>query len=185
MALPLLLRGEKLSLLERSGTVVEASQTPNALYPITNLHDTRPSQLFIFPTKAEDDYFQANVDQYLNGDFELWTGGLPNNHTVNVTGTGAVTEETTSPVISGSSMEMANGSSGTVEVLQSIEVLAGDSVELRYASQTSSAASPVTMEIKNPYTGKWLTTAGLWSSRRQNAIESVLTSMAEVTLALD
>ncbi|MCP4878336.1 MAG: LamG domain-containing protein [Gammaproteobacteria bacterium] len=184
MALPLLLRGEKLSLLERSATTVSASQTPDALYPLSNLYDTRPSQLFIFPTAAEDDYLQANLDQYLNGDFENWTNGDLNDHTVNVTGTGAVTEETTSPIwTGGSSMQMENGASGTVEVLQDIEVLAGESVELRYASETSAAGSPATMEVYNPITGKWLTTSGTWSARRQNAIESVLTTMGEATLA--
>lgn len=184
MALPLLLRGEKLSLLERSGSILSASQTPDALYPLSRLGDTRPSQLFIFPTAAEDDYIMIDVDQYLNGDFENWTSGDPNDHTVNVTGTGAVTEETTSPIETGSSsMELDNGASGTVEVLQDIEVLAGEQVELRYASQTSNASSPATMEVYNPHTGKWLTTSGAWSAQRQNAIESVLTSMAMATLS--
>lgn len=184
MALPLLLRGEKLSLLERDATVLTASQTPDALYPLSRLADARPSQLFIFPSRLDDDYFQADIDQYLNGSFEDWTSGEPNDHTVNVTGTGAVTEETTSPIQEGgSSMEMTNGASGTVEVLQNVEVLAGESCELRYAAQTSNVDSPATLEVFNPYTGKWLTTTGAWSKQRQNAVESVLTSMDEATLS--
>jgi hypothetical protein len=184
MALPLLLRGEKLSLLERSGSILSASQTPDPLYPLSRLGDTRPSQLFIFPTRANDEYIMIDVDQYLNGSFENWTGGEPNDHEINVTGTGAVTEETTSPIHDGSSsMEMTNGASGTAEVLQDVEVLAGEQIELRFAAQTSSAGNPATMEIYNPHTGKWLTTSGTWSARRQNAVSSVLTSMDEDTLS--
>lgn len=185
MGLPLLLRGENLSLTERAATTLSGSQTADPLFPYSRLGDTRPSQLFIFPARLEDDFFFVDVNQYLNGGFENWTLGVPNNHTVAVTGTGAVTEETVAPIFAGaSSMELDNGASGTVEVLQSIEVLAGDQIELRYAVQTSDAASPATLEVFNPYTGKWLTTAGAWSSRRQNAVEAVDTVMSssEATL---
>ena len=184
MALPLLVRGENMSLTERAASTLSGSQTADPLFPYSRLGDTRPSQLFIFPTRATDEYFLINTNQYLNGDFENWTLGVPNDHTVNVTGTGAVTEETTSPIFTGgSSMQLENGASGTVEVLQTISVLAGEQVELRYASQTSSAGSPATLEVFNPYTGKWLTSAGAWSSRRQNAVEDAATSMADTTLA--
>lgn len=190
MALPLLLRGDKLSLLERNLSAgITASQIPDPLYPLSRLGDTRPSQLFIFPLRLEDEYFHIDVDQYRDaggiviGGFENWTDGIPDGHTVNVSGTGAVTEEISTPIFAGSSsMQMENGASGTAEVLASITVLAGDEVELRYASQTSVASSPATLEVFNPYTGKWLTTSGAWSSRRQNAIESVLTVMDEATL---
>jgi hypothetical protein len=191
MGLPLLLRGKKLSLLERNASAgITASQTPDPLFPLLRLGDTRPSQLFIFPSRLEDEYYHIDVDQYRDstgiivGDFENWTAGVPNGHIVSISGTAAVTEETTSPIFTGaSSMELTNGAlPATIEVTKNIEVLAGDQVELRYAAQTSSAGSPATLEVFNPYTGKWLTTSGTWSLRRQNAVESALTVMAEATL---
>ena len=170
MGLPLLLRGDKLSLLERNLSAgITASQTPDPLFPLSRLGDTRPSQLFIFPLRLEDEYYHIDINQYRDelgvvvGGFNNWTAGIPNGHTVNVSGTGAVTEETTSPIFAGSSsMQIENGASGTAEVLASIAGLAGDEVELRYASQTSVASSPATLEVFNPYTGKWLTTSSVF-----------------------
>lgn len=184
MALPLLLRGNKLSLTERAASAgLSASQTPSALFPLSRLGDARPSQLFIFPLRLEDEYWHLDTDQYRDdgglvvGGFENWTDGIPNGHTVNVTGNATVTEETTSPIFSGgSSMQLSNGT-GTLEVLKSVEVLAGEQVELRYATETSVGSSPATLEIFNPYTGKWLTSSGAWSSRRQDAVSDAATTM--------
>lgn len=181
MGLPLLLRGKYLSHTERPATILSASQTPDPLFPLSRLGDGRPSQLFMFPSRLEDDWWQADINQYLNGGFENWTAGEPNDHTVNLTGTATIVEETVSPIFEGgSSMELNNGASGTIEVLQSIEALAGEVIEFRYVAQTSNADSPATLEIFNPYTRKWLTTAGAWSSKRQNAIEEAGTAFPSV-----
>ncbi len=74
------------NILERPATILTASQTPSALFPLSRLHDGRPSQLFIFPSRLEDEWLQVDINQYLNGGFEKWTNSEPNDHTVALTG---------------------------------------------------------------------------------------------------
>jgi hypothetical protein len=159
--------GEDANILARTNVVVSASQTPDAIFPLSRVVDERPSQRFIFPALQEDDFVLFDINDLAGGDFNSWTGGEPDDWTVTLTGTGTVVEETTSPLVDGSSLEMSNGANGNVEVENTIEVLSGETLGFFLYTQTSNADSPNEVEIFCPEIGKYLT-AGGWSRRKQN-----------------
>ncbi len=159
--------GDDANVLARPNVISSASQTPDAIYPLSRLVDGRPSQRFIFPALQEDDFVLFDTNDLPGGDFNAWTAGEPDNWTVTLTGTGTVVEETTSPLVDGSSLEMSNGANGNVEVENEIEVLSGDTIGLFLYTQTSAAGSPNEIEIFCKETGKYLAVTG-WSRRKQN-----------------
>lgn len=172
------------NILERPGTTLSASQTSLALYPISRIADGRPSQMYLFATAAADDYVQADISQLLNGDLEDWTSGAPDSFTVAVSGTGAVTEETTGAKVvggAGSGAKLANGASGTAESYQDLEVLSGEPIQFRASGLTSNADSPAEIECQNLQTGLYLNTSGTWQAGQTNCLETTSTSLVQVS----
>ncbi len=181
----LVLAGYNANILSRANTTFGLSQTASAIFPLARIADDRPSQRFIFPAVAEDDFIVIDTNQLLNGSLDSYTAGSPNDWTVNLTNDATVEEETVSPINTGSSLQMDNGATGTVEVLQTISVLSGESLRLQAYTQTSNADSPTELEVYNPITNRYLTVAGLWEKRQQNAIEETSTSFGKRTLDFD
>lgn len=178
----LVLAGKGSNVLESKVSSLTASQTPDAIFPLSRLADDRPSQRFIFPASQEDDWIQVDVNLILGGSFDSWSGGLPGNFTTTLTGTGTITQESTTPVVSGSSAEMANGANGNVEVQQDIDVQTGRLLKLSVYTETSNADSPVTIEVYNKRTGDYLDALGAWTRRKVNAVESIVTTLGKTEL---
>ena len=168
------------NILERPGSALSASQTPSTLFPLSRVADGRPSQMFIFPVVAADDFVQVDTSQVLNGDLEDWDAGEPVDFTTVLSGTGAVTEETTAGKVfggTGSGARLTNGASGNVEVYQDIVVLAGEPIQVHARGLTDDAAEPATLEVQNLQTGNYLTSGGAWQVAAADVLSITATSL--------
>jgi hypothetical protein len=169
------------NILERPNTVLSASQAPSTLHPLSRVADGRPSQMFIYPAIATDDYVQADINQIPNGDLDDFTAGVPDDFTVVLSGTGGTAEETSSPLVfSGTALRMTNGASGNTEVYADIVVLSGEPFQIRGRGATDDAAEPATLEVRNLQTGNYLTSGGAWQASQADVISLANTA----TLAL-
>lgn len=170
------------NILERPGSIVSASQVASALYPLTRLYDGRPSQKFIFPALAADDYIQVDINQVLNGTLNSFTGNDPDDWTVEESGTGAVTSQS-GVIVSGTGVQLSNGASGAAAIRQDVLCLSGENMLLDLHAATNNADTPYKVEVINVQTGNYLTPAGAWQAAQDNAVESNETSIAHKTLA--
>ena len=96
----LVVSGDEANFAGRPSTVLSASQTPDSIFPLSRLVDERAGKKWISPTLLADDWVQAHLNSFVNGSFDSYdTGtGFPLSWTVTETGSGAVTEEVTSPI---------------------------------------------------------------------------------------
>lgn len=174
----LVVSGDEANFVGRPSTILSASQTPNSIFPLSRLADDRSGRKWISPTLLADDWVQAHLNSFVNGSFDSYDAGLPIGWTSTVTGTGTITEEITSPIKAGSSLQMTNGADGNAEVEQAYLAEPGEVSEMRVSTNTSSAGSPNELEIFDESTGKYLQPgAGSWSRTRRPAF-----SFADATL---
>lgn len=176
----LVVSGEEANFVGRPSTVLSASQTPDSIFPLSRLADERAGRKWISPTLLGDDWVQAHFNSFVNGSFDTYDSitGFPLSWTATETGTGTITEEVTSPIKAGSSLQMTNGAAGNAEVEQAYLAEPGEVSEIRVSTNTSSAASPNELEIFDESTGKYLQPgAGTWSRTRRPAF-----TFADVTL---
>lgn len=170
------------NILSRPNTTLSASQTPSTLFPITRIADGRPSQLFIFPAIAANDYIQADINQVLNAEFETWTlSTTPDNWTAAITNDGTVTEHTGVHVVTGSGLQLDNGATGTAQVLQDITMVSGESFRLDLFARTDVGTDPAEIEIQNLETGNYLNSSGSWQSAQVNVRTQAATSLTQST----
>ena len=171
------------NLIERSTTVLSSTQVASATYPFSRLGDGRSGRRWIAPTNVEDEELVAQIQALTGGGFNSWVAALPASWTVNVTGTGAVTEETVGAnVVTGSGIQLDNGASGTAEALRAENFPTGSKLELRWNGFTSNADSPYTLEVRDFATGQYLTTAGGWSKRQQDCVSGTETTLTAGSL---
>lgn len=186
MADTLVLPGIYANILSRPNTTLSASQTPSSLYPISRIANGRPSQVFIFPAVAADDYVQADINQVPNGTFEDgFTSGVPDGWTDDSSGTGAVAEETSSALIadgSGSGLQLTNGASGFGAAYVDVQFISGESVTLDTFAATDDGSEPATLEIQNLETGNYLTSGGVWQASQADVRTEAGTSLTQATL---
>lgn len=181
LAKTLILPGLQANILERPATILTASQTPSALFPLSRLVDGRPSQEFIFPALLADEFIQADINQVLNGLLDLWDAGLPKDWVVILTGTGIITQETISFFVSGSGARLTNLAAGNVVMQQDVVALAGEPWRLDLHARTSSAGSPNEIEVQNLTTAKFLDPAGAWVALQDNVLEPTATALTQQT----
>jgi hypothetical protein len=178
----LVLAGKGSNLNSRANVALSASQVASAIFPLSRLADDRPSQRFIFPALQADDFISTELQLIANGQFTSWVDGEPADFTVTLTGSGTITQESVSPVVTGSSAECANGASGNVEFAQVVAVESGDELQLRVYTQTSNSDSPATLEIRNLLTGQYLDSSGFWVEYKTNCVANTATSLTQTTL---
>lgn len=182
----LVVSGDEANFAGRPSTILSASQLPDSIFPLSRLVDERAGKKWISPTLLADDWVQAHLNNFVNGSFDTYDSdtGFPTGWTVTETGSGTVTEEVTSPIKAGSSLQMENGADGNAEVEQAYLAEPGEVSEIRVSTNTSSAGSPNELEILDEATGKYLQPGGgdVWSRTRRPAFtfnDATLTDQVE------
>lgn len=182
----LVVSGDEANFAGRPSTILSASQLPDSIFPLSRLVDERAGKKWISPTLLADDWVQAHLNNFVNGSFDTYDSdtGFPTGWTVTETGSGTVTEEVTSPIKAGSSLQMENGADGNAEVEQAYLAEPGEVSEIRVSTNTSNAGSPNELEILDEATGKYLQPGGgdVWSRTRRPAFtfdDATLTDQVE------
>jgi hypothetical protein len=174
------LSGEKFNILETGATRI-ATATADALFPIANLYDGRPSRPF---REAAITACQIIVDgnQLVNGNLDTWSGGAPTGWTELDTGSGYVNETTVAGgFVTGSAATMGNVGAGAGAIYQDITVKSGQKRRIQGQFRTAVGIGGGTqVEIKNLQTGRYLTSANTW----QTAQVTCLTGTSAAVYAL-
>jgi hypothetical protein len=159
------LGGQKANAIE-TGAGVTASPSADSLFPTTALYDRHPDRVFKFGSLTSAPSLTFDLDMLGGtGSFET-TSGFPVGWTVEVTGTGAVTQSTTH-VSAGTYAAKLAGGSGTAAIYRDVTCRVGMTFKLScwlYADATGIADVYVTDLLTGKYwTGSaWDATPQVW-----------------------
>src|SRR5215208_133283 len=169
MANVLFAAGPKLNLLERA--TVTANGTADPLFGISGLSDGRVSNPMRFSGLGASESVIVDLDGFLDtGDFENWSGGLPDGWVVTTAGTSTVTETTVgAEVHSGTSAAKLTGGDSGASIFKTIEVRAGELRRLSVWLKLADAADILRIRIKCNRTGRYLNSGLTWQATVTNA----------------
>jgi hypothetical protein len=160
----------------------------NSLYPASRLYDWDPSKEARFNAASLDDMITLDGSIITNaartvdeGKLNGWTGAGPDGWTKSVSGTGAVSQEST-VVRSGSSARIEPGSSGTAAFYRDFTVRSGQPMSVEAWLRGGAGSGVARAEVQIRETGHYLTSAGAWQVAQADwATESGTGAFAQKT----
>jgi hypothetical protein len=149
----------------------------DALYPLANLYDGRPSKKFQFSAAVANGAITADLNLVKNPGFETST---LSDWTDNSSGTGTSAETTVGAEVHGGSkaMKLGGGASGVGQRYQDVTVRAGE-WQLLVAWLRGDGTVNARLRVQNLQTGKYLVSDGTWSAAVTDLATQSAASYAE------
>jgi len=165
--------GELLNLLGQARSVTSSSVESG--HPLANAIDGLAGKPVIFAGGLTES-IEADLAPDLYGDFEGWTGAVPNGWTADHSGTGAGDEDTVNFYAGAASAKLEAGASGVAQYYIDREMPSGQEVHLTGQLRITAGAGSVRVGLQCLQTRRWLNTAGIWQDSETGYFRSTVTA---------
>lgn len=157
--------GALLNLGNRAQTLTSSSELTG--YEVGNAFDPTTDKPYIAAEGASNVTINVDLAQDSKGDFESWTGGVPDGWTDESTGSGTIGEEATEIGSGSKGLKLLPGAAGVAKVRRRYTVAAGE--VLRLVAMGAVSSSTVRIRIYDPVLRRWWTGTA-WQDTETDAL---------------
>jgi hypothetical protein len=145
--------GQQWNHLSALNVIVASSPAADALFPVTRLYDYASDQIFKFGSLTANPTITADLNRFVNGNLDAWSGGLPTGWGVGISGTATVTQTSVAgEVVTGSAAKLTAGT-GQAYIYQQKFFRAGETIRLQTAIR-GDGTNNVYIYVRNVQTGR-------------------------------